>query len=324
MQTMSYPQSGPLTPAASADAIQDGFDSLASNHLGAAEPTYAAEGMLWVKEVSSTLDEIYFYDGTNSILVASFNPTTHALIETELADNQVVVGDLEQIAQGIMLGRSSASTGNVEKLTSAQVMAMLPDFVGDSGSGGTAGRVPAPAAGDAAAGKFLKANGAWTAPPSGTEPGAYGFFAMEAAPSGWLECYGQNVSRATYANLFAAIGITHGAGNGSTTFTLPDLRGRVIAGWDLMGGVSADRLTNPATTLNGINGDTFAATGGHQTHSMTALQNGPHTHTAGVASSNGSSGSGPGAVNSSTGSSGSGDAHNNVQPTIIGLGCIKY
>lgn len=329
MQTLSYPQSGPLTPAASADAIQDGFDTLASNHLGAAQPSYATEGMLWVKEVSSTLDEIYFYDGANSILVASFNPTTHALIETELAANQVTVAEIEQIAQGIMLGRTSASTGNVEKLTAAQVMALLPDFVGDSGSGGTAGRVPAPAAGDTAAGKFLKANGTWAAPPSGTEAGAYGFFAMETAPAGWLECYGQNVSRSTYASLFAAIGTVHGIGNGSTTFTLPDLRGRVIAGWDSMGGSSANRLTG---ITGSVNGDTFAAVGGEEGHALTGPENGPHTH--GQAKYPGTSSSGQNMVGTANGSGtptqvqtasdGSGDGHNTVQPTIIGLICIKY
>lgn len=323
MQTLSYPQAGPLLPGPHAEAIQNGFDTLASNHLGATAPSYATEGMIWIKEVSATLDEEYFYDGASWILTRSFNPTTHALVETELAANQVTVAELEQIAQGIMLGRTSASTGNVEKLTAAQVMALLPDFVGDSGAGGTAGRVPAPAAGDTAAGKFLKANGLWTAPPSGTEPGAYGFFAMETAPSGWLECYGQNVSRTTYANLFAAIGTVFGVGNGSTTFTLPDLRGRVIAGWDFMGGVSANRLTG---IPGSVNGDTFGATGGEEGHALTSAENGPHTHTGGVNGTffTGSDTSKPGGTAGATGSSGSGTAHNTVQPTMIGLGCIKY
>lgn len=321
-QANTIPQSGPKSGAEMADAIQDAIDAINSGHLGATEPSYKTEGMRWVKEVSSTLNEIYDYDGANWILRASYNPTTHVLISTELADNQVVVAKLEQIAQGIMLGRSSASTGNVEKLTSAQVMAMLPNFVGDSGSGGTAGRVPAPAAGDAAASKFLKADGTWAAPPSGTEPGQYGYFAMEAPPAGWLECYGQNVSRSTYANLFAAIGTVFGIGNGSTTFTLPDLRGRVIAGLDDMGGVSADRLTGISGS---VNGDTFGAAGGEEGHALTSAENGPHTHAGATFAGSGTTGTGGGgALNGSTGSSGSGTAHNNVQPTIIGLICIKY
>jgi microcystin-dependent protein len=64
-----------------------------------------------------------------------------------------------------------------------------------------------------------------------TPPGAVMYFAMSAVPVGWLECNGQSVGRATYASLFAAISTTYGAGNGTTTFTLPDLRGEFIRTW---------------------------------------------------------------------------------------------
>ena len=64
----------------------------------------------------------------------------------------------------------------------------------------------------------------------GTPPGTVAAFAGSAAPEGWLLCDGSAVSRTTYADLYAAIGTTYGAGNGSTTFALPDLRGRVPAG----------------------------------------------------------------------------------------------
>jgi microcystin-dependent protein len=57
------------------------------------------------------------------------------------------------------------------------------------------------------------------------------YFAMSAVPVGWLECNGQSVGRVTYASLYAAIGTTYGTGNGTTTFTLPDLRGEFIRGW---------------------------------------------------------------------------------------------
>lgn len=60
--------------------------------------------------------------------------------------------------------------------------------------------------------------------------GAVMAFAMNSAPSGWLAADGTAVSRSTYAALFAAIGTTHGAGNGSTTFNLPDLRGIFVRG----------------------------------------------------------------------------------------------
>ena len=67
-------------------------------------------------------------------------------------------------------------------------------------------------------------------------------FAGSAAPDGWLVCDGRAVSRETYGELFTAIGVTYGAGNGTTTFNIPDCRGRVIAGKDDMGGTAAGRL----------------------------------------------------------------------------------
>ncbi|HWP27634.1 MAG TPA: phage tail protein [Xanthobacteraceae bacterium] len=89
-------------------------------------------------------------------------------------------------------------------------------------------------------------------------PGVVMPYAGTSEPSGWLFCYGQAVSRTTYAALFSAIGTTYGAGDGSTTFNLPDLRGRTVAGKDNMGGTSADRLTNQS---GGLDGDVLGASG---------------------------------------------------------------
>ena len=96
---------------------------------------------------------------------------------------------------------------------------------------------------------------------TGTFPaGAVIPFAGSTVPNGWLLCAGQTVSRTTYANLFAIIGTTYGAGNGSTTFHLPDLRGRVVAGLDNMGGSDAGRLSwaNTLGTTGGKEVATFA------------------------------------------------------------------
>lgn len=79
-------------------------------------------------------------------------------------------------------------------------------------------------------------------------------------PSGWLACYGQAVSRTTYAVLWAALGSPN-SGDGSTTFDLPDLRGRSLFGKDDMGGTPANRITN---AVSGIAGTTLAAAGGDQ------------------------------------------------------------
>jgi hypothetical protein len=67
-----------------------------------------------------------------------------------------------------LLGRTTASTGAVEELTATAATAFLNAMVGDSGSGGTKGLVPAPAAGDAAGGKYLKADGTWASPSGGS------------------------------------------------------------------------------------------------------------------------------------------------------------
>lgn len=62
--------------------------------------------------------------------------------------------------------------------------------------------------------------------------GTVQYFANTAVPNGYLECNGAAVNRVTYAELFAAIGVTYGPGNGTTTFNLPDLRGEFIRGFD--------------------------------------------------------------------------------------------
>jgi hypothetical protein len=64
----------------------------------------------------------------------------------------------------------------------------------------------------------------------GVPAGAVMAFAMNSAPTGWLAADGAAVSRSTYARLFAAVGTTHGVGNGSTTFNVPDLRGIFVRG----------------------------------------------------------------------------------------------
>lgn len=69
-----------------------------------------------------------------------------------------------------------------------------------------------------------------------TPTGALHAYGAATAPSGWLLCDGAAVSRTTYADLFAAIGTNYGAGDGSTTFNVPDMRGRLPAGYAASGG----------------------------------------------------------------------------------------
>jgi microcystin-dependent protein len=103
-------------------------------------------------------------------------------------------------------------------------------------------------------------------------------YAGTSCPSGSLETYGQAVSRTTYSDLFAIISTTYGIGDGSLTFNMPDLRGRVTAGEDDMGGSSANRLTAATDSLNG---DTLGATGGVETQAIAEAELPSHTHGAG-------------------------------------------
>ncbi len=72
--------------------------------------------------------------------------------------------------------------------------------------------------------------------------GTVQYFANTTVPNGYLECNGAAVNRTTYAELFAAIGITYGAGNGTTTFNLPDLRGEFIRSYDNGKGTDPSRV----------------------------------------------------------------------------------
>lgn len=158
-------------------------------------------------------------------------------------------------------------------------------------------------------------------------------FAGSTAPLGWLLCYGQALDAATnveYQELYDVIGNTYG-GTNNTDFVVPDARGRVIAGQDDMGGVSADRLTG---TSGGVDGDILGAAGGAETHTLTTAQLANHTHgTGGSHTANRVTSTAPGSANNAgvvnnqdnfSGSAGGGDPHNNVQPTLILNKIIKY
>jgi microcystin-dependent protein len=159
-------------------------------------------------------------------------------------------------------------------------------------------------------------------------PGVIMDYAGSTVPTGYLLCDGSAVSRATYANLFAAAGTTWGAGDGSTTFNLPDLRGRVCAGKDNMGGTAANRITSGGS---GINGSILGAAGGSETQTLTTAQIPAHNHSigggfitgAGAISVTGSSTTYNWGFLSNTDNTGGGQAHNNTQPTIMVNKIIK-
>lgn len=78
-------------------------------------------------------------------------------------------------------------------------------------------------------------------PPSGAPAGAIAYMAANAVPNGWIKANGAAISRTTYPALFLVIGTTYGAGNGSTTFALPDLRGEFLRSLDDGRGIDTGR-----------------------------------------------------------------------------------
>jgi phage-related tail fiber protein len=85
------------------------------------------------------------------------------------------------------------------------------------------------------------------------------FFAMNSTPAGFLKCNGAAVSRTTYSALFSAIGTTYGAGNGSTTFTLPDLRGEFLRCLDDGRGIDSGRAMGTFQNSTRVMGQIFGS-----------------------------------------------------------------
>lgn len=149
----------------------------------------------------------------------------------------------------------------------------------------------------------------WAITVGGAEVGSFRQFATATLPAGWLTCDGAAVSRTTYARLFAAIGTTFGSGDGSTTFNLPNLKGKVLAGYDA-----------GQTEFNAI-----GKTGGAKTHTLTAAQMPSHTHdlTQDLVGNTSSNVDGPQYQTNkystktwTTSATGGGGSHNNLQPFL--------
>jgi microcystin-dependent protein len=140
--------------------------------------------------------------------------------------------------------------------------------------------------------------------PVGTDYGDIKYTAKTTLSPGWLVCDGSAVSRTIYANLFTAIGTVYGSGDGSTTFNVPDYRGRTILG---------------AGTGTGLTTRAMGQTGGEESHILTTPEMPAHSHTMGgdlsyAAGSNLAVHATTTGTLISTSSTGGGTAHNNMQP----------
>jgi microcystin-dependent protein len=147
---------------------------------------------------------------------------------------------------------------------------------------------------------------------SGGPIGSVMMFAGATAPTNYLFCRGQAISRSTYSGLFALVGTTYGAGDGTTTFNLPNLQTRVVAGLDAGG--------SPDVAF-----DALGETGGAKTHTLVEAEIPSHTHTiaarenpaSGSAGSLGLSNAGGTITTRTSNATGGGGAHNNLQPYIV-------
>jgi hypothetical protein len=130
------------------------------------------DGAEWINQPAANLNAGNLTAGTipaARLPALTGDVTTSAgTVATTIANDAVTNAKAANMAQSTIKGRAvSAGTGDPTDLTATQATAILDAMVGDSGAGGTKGLAPAPASGDAAAGKFLKADGTWVAP-SGT------------------------------------------------------------------------------------------------------------------------------------------------------------
>lgn len=148
-------------------------------------------------------------------------------------------------------------------------------------------------------------------------------YAGKNAPDGWLLCNGWSVPRTTYADLFTVISTTYGAGDGSTTFTLPDMQGRTAIG--------AGQGSQPIALAN----RTLGQKDGEETHILSTLEMPAHTHgyttygsyrrLTGVLDSTGTKNSWQDSNSSvSTVSAGGNQGHNTMPPFLVLNYIIKY
>lgn len=255
----SYNQSGVFTNVANTFTEDQTIESGNKLKIGGANAYVWTENTgtdLKFKDANNsekTLSQLAAAGGSDEKTKVTSNDTTGDYLFNKLAagagitltetndagDEDVTIAAANTVATG-HTGLSTVTTGGL--LVGAGTSNMT--IIGP----GTEGQVPT-------------SNGTTIAMATPIPIGGMMIWTTDTAPTRWLLCYGQAVNRTTYATLFAVVSTTFGVGDGSTTFNLPDMRGRFPLGQDDMGGSSANRVT--ATEADTIGSAAGVADGTH-------------------------------------------------------------
>jgi microcystin-dependent protein len=253
--------------------LNNNFDALFSNNSGAAEPSVTTAFMWWADtnndqlKIRNAADSAFITVGTLSetnfgfALKASPAFTGNVGVQAGSVSSLSVriSGDEDTGFYSNNANDFSIATGGTRRAHFDTNGITIRDrkalrFRDSSNSNFVALRAPSNAASDITltlpssdgnANDVLQSDGSgnlsFTALPQAVPTGSVHMMATTTVPSGYLKCNGAAIDRTTYADLFAVIGTTHGAGNGSSTFNVPDLRGEFVRGWDDSRGVDSGR-----------------------------------------------------------------------------------
>lgn len=217
-----------------------------------------------------TMDGVVTWSVTSNVLAQNISSTSTAGVITISSTGVLAAGkSILEVSSNAAQTTGDAGVKVVLLNASSSVPALLVENVGSGAAlkidDGHLDMAHTAAPGTPASGSsalYFKTDGQLYAKDSGglehvvgSPIGTVQSFAMESAPSGWLYCDGSAVSRTTYANLFSAIGTAHGSGDGSTTFNVPDYRGRFLRGLDDGVGRDPDAASRTAMNTGGATGD---------------------------------------------------------------------
>jgi microcystin-dependent protein len=262
--------------------------------------TYSSAGADVIMKVAGNTGVTVPTGGTSFVLTNGTSVITHNSFKNLVVDETVTVGGNAIFKTNVSVSGNVAVAGNVS--VAGNVCASA--FYGD-GSNLT----------------------------GGMPTGAIMPYAVTAAPSGYLLCDGAAVSRSTYSALFTVVSSLYGNGDGSSTFNVPDLRGRFMAGYN----AATSRLTSVSSDM--VDGALIANTGGIQAVTITEAQLPSHTHDSGnLHFVNGGDAAQQGVhavqrseangvsvmILGSTGATGGGGVHSNIPPVIMVNYVIKH